>query len=96
MEATPKQQSSAERKKFDEVSLIYVPLFIGGKHRGASMGPAAMKVAAVRMHGMLDESERLAASLPEELMEVITPVQQMLEQVCQKSVRALTPQNSVF
>lgn len=45
MEATPKQQSSAERKKFDEVSLIYVPLFIGGKHRGASMGPAAMKVA---------------------------------------------------
>ena len=25
---------------------------------------AAMKVAAVRMHGMLDESERLAASLP--------------------------------
>ena len=57
---------------------------------------AAMKVAAVRMHGMLDESERLAASLPEELMEVITPVQQMLEQVCQKSVRALTPQNSVL
>jgi hypothetical protein len=38
----------------------------------------------------------LAASLPEELVAVITPVQQMLEQVCQRSVRALTPQNSVF
>ena len=57
---------------------------------------AAMRVAAVRMHGMLDESERLAASLPEDLLEVITPVQQMLEQVCRRSVRALTPQNSVF
>lgn len=33
------------RKKVDEVTLIYVPLFIGGKHRGASMGPAAVKVA---------------------------------------------------
>ena len=57
---------------------------------------AAMKVAAVRMHGMLDESARLAASLPEELVEVITPVHQMLEQVCQRSVRALKPQNSAF
>lgn len=57
---------------------------------------AAMKVAAVRMNGMLDESGRLAASLPEELVKVITPVQQMLEQVCQRSVRALTTQNSVF
>jgi len=27
------------------VSLIYVPLFLGGSHRGASMGPAAMRVA---------------------------------------------------
>ena len=45
MEAKPKQQYSDERKKIDEVSLIYVPLFIGGKHRGAIMGPSAMKVA---------------------------------------------------
>ena len=27
------------------VSLIYVPLFLGGSHRGASMGPAVMRVA---------------------------------------------------
>ena len=60
------------------------------------MESSAMKAVAVRMRGMLDESERLAASLPDELMEVIIPVQQMLEQVCQKSVRALAPQNCVL
>ena len=59
-------------------------------------GSAAIKVAAVRMHGMLDESDRLAASLPEELVKVVTPVRQMLEQVCQRSVGALAQQNSVF
>ena len=37
--------NAPELKKIDEVTLIYVPVFIGGKHRGASMGPAAMKVA---------------------------------------------------
>lgn len=34
-------------KRIDSVSLIYVPLHLGGAHRGASMGPAAMKVAEV-------------------------------------------------
>lgn len=47
-EATPRPSASNGLKKFDEVSLIYVPLFIGGKHRGASLGPAAMKVAELR------------------------------------------------
>lgn len=28
-----------------EVTLIYVPIFIGGQHKGASMGPAALKVS---------------------------------------------------
>ena len=28
-----------------EVTLIYVPIFIGGRHKGASMGPAALRVA---------------------------------------------------
>jgi arginase len=30
------------------VTLIYVPLHLGGSHRGVSMGPAAMKVAEVQ------------------------------------------------
>src|SRR5205085_638178 len=29
------------------VTLIYVPLHLGGSHRGVSMGPAAMRVAEV-------------------------------------------------
>jgi len=33
------------RKKIDSVTLIYVPLHLGGSHRGVSMGPAAMRVA---------------------------------------------------
>lgn len=52
---------------------------------------SAMHTAAKRMHAMLGESEQLAASLPAELVEVIAPVQQMLQQVCQKSATALTP-----
>ncbi|MCA9804154.1 MAG: arginase [Cyanobacteria bacterium HKST-UBA02] len=32
-------------KRTDSVSLIYIPLHLGGAHRGVSMGPAAMKVA---------------------------------------------------
>jgi arginase len=37
-------QAPAERK-IAEVTLIYVPIFIGGRHRGAGMGPAAVRVA---------------------------------------------------
>jgi arginase len=32
-------------KAIDTVTLIYVPLHLGGSHRGVSMGPAAMRVA---------------------------------------------------
>ncbi len=86
----------------DEKRIIFDGWYASGSSeqlaqwREAIMESAAIKVAIVRMQGMLDESKRLAASLPDELMEVITPVQQMLEQVCQKSVRALAPQNCVF
>jgi arginase len=31
-----------------QVTLIYVPLYLGGSHRGAALGPAAMKVADLR------------------------------------------------
>lgn len=40
-----KRGKTAEIKKIKEVTLIYVPIFIGGRHRGAGMGPAALKVA---------------------------------------------------
>ena len=38
-------QGHSPRKKIDSVTLIYVPLHLGGSHRGVSMGPAAMRVA---------------------------------------------------
>ncbi len=37
--------ASQAPKRLNEVTLIYVPIFIGGRHRGAGMGPAAVKVA---------------------------------------------------
>ena len=46
--STHKQVSPAttgQGRRGRPVSLIYVPLFLGGSHRGASMGPAAMRVA---------------------------------------------------
>lgn len=42
-QAAPAKAKSARKGR--PVSLIYVPLFLGGSHRGASMGPAAMRVA---------------------------------------------------
>jgi arginase len=36
-----------ERKVIKSVTLIYVPLHLGGSHRGVSMGPAAVQVAEV-------------------------------------------------
>ena len=60
-----------------------------GRWQKQLMGSSAINVAVAKMNGMLDQSERLAAALPEELVEVITPVQQMLLHVCQKSVGAL-------
>ncbi|MBX9670627.1 MAG: arginase [Candidatus Obscuribacterales bacterium] len=54
--------ASPGRKKIDSVTLIYVPLHLGGSHRGVSMGPAAMRVAE------LPESiERLGFKIAEEV-----------------------------
>ena len=41
------------------------------------------------MNEMLDEASRLAESLPAELAAVIKPIQQLLQQVCLKSVASL-------
>ena len=52
---------------------------------------SAMHVAAQKMLKMLRESEELAAAQPAELVEVIKPVQQMLQQICEKPAAALAP-----
>lgn len=39
------KKSDQPPKRSQGVALIYVPIFIGGRHRGAGMGPAAVKVA---------------------------------------------------
>jgi geranylgeranyl pyrophosphate synthase len=62
--------------------------------REAILESSAIKVAAVKMYGMLDESERLAATLPPELRDVIQPVWQMLQQVCQRSASQLSQNGS--
>jgi arginase len=46
---TGKQRQESKRK-IDSVTLIYVPIYFGGRHRGTSMGPAAMRVAELTEH----------------------------------------------
>ncbi len=41
------RQEQPQEKKVRAVTLIYVPLHLGGSHKGVSMGPAAMRVAEV-------------------------------------------------
>ncbi len=41
----PNEKTAALTRRSKVVTLIYVPLHLGGPHRGTSMGPAAMKVA---------------------------------------------------
>lgn len=48
----PKSRSQTEflhlpYRDIDSVTIIYVPIYFGGRHRGVSMGPAAMRVAEV-------------------------------------------------
>ena len=59
------------------------------RNGGRDNGIGSYKSCHCQDTGMLDESERLAASLPDELMEVIMPVQQLLEQVCQSQSELL-------
>jgi arginase len=48
------KRTKGKQPKIDSVTLIYVPMYLGGCHRGASMGPAAMRVAelAENLEGM--------------------------------------------
>ena len=45
----------------------------------------AMNIAAIRMQELIDDSERLAEKLPTELVQIVIPIQQMLQHECQKS-----------
>lgn len=56
------REKTASKKKLRSVSLIYVPLHLGGAHRGVSMGPAAMKVAEVA-----EKIEKLGLNVAEEI-----------------------------
>src|SRR5688572_21525182 len=46
--AMTRQRSTNRSRLLKPVTLIYVPLHLGGSHRGVSMGPAAMRVAEVQ------------------------------------------------
>lgn len=56
------REKTGSKKKLRSVSLIYVPLHLGGAHRGVSMGPAAMKVAEVA-----EKIEKLGLNVAEEI-----------------------------
>ena len=60
--SVPKRENTASKKKLRTVSLIYVPLHLGGPHRGVSMGPAAMKVAETA-----EKIEKLGLKVAEEI-----------------------------
>ena len=49
----------------------------------------AMKVSALRMQELINDSELLVERLPSELVEVIIPIQNMLQYECQKSIEVL-------
>lgn len=44
---SPQSHKTPERRVMKSVTLIYVPLHLGGSHRGVSMGPAAMQVTEI-------------------------------------------------
>jgi geranylgeranyl pyrophosphate synthase len=54
----------------------------------------AMKIAALRMQELINDSERLAEELPSVLVEVIIPIQKMLQYECQKSIEIITSQQT--
>ena len=49
----------------------------------------ALGEAATRMNAMMTRAEDFSKTLPSELTAVITPIQQLLQQVCVKSVASL-------
>ena len=56
---------------------------------------SAMITATLRMQELINDSKRLAEKLPTELVEVIIPVQNILQHECQKSIEIVTPKQRV-
>ena len=52
---------------------------------------SAMETAAFRMQELINDSKLFAEKLPTELVEVIIPVQNILQNECQKSIEILRP-----
>ncbi len=64
--STVEEEIEQHPHKTGQVTLIYVPVFIGGRHRGAGMGPAALKVAELRKHiEKLDYTVAAEIDIPE-------------------------------
>jgi arginase len=64
----PKAEMLGSRKLENAVTLIYVPLHLGGSHRGVSMGPAAMRVAE-----LAQRIERFGFRVDSEIEIIIAP-----------------------
>jgi arginase len=69
-ENRPTQSAPAKvqnRTRLDSVTLIYVPIYFGGRHRGTSMGPAALQCAelAERLRAMgMNVAEEVDIAVP--------------------------------
>ena len=84
------------REALDDVSKVrFDNWYVSGSHdnymqwQDKIIVSPAMKVAADRMQDLIDDSERLAENLPTELVEIIIPIQQMLQHECQISTGIL-------
>src|SRR5271166_4838159 len=61
-EAQAGEKRKPSRKRATQVTLIYVPIYFGGPHKGVSMGPAAMRVA-----DLAERIQRLGLTIAEEI-----------------------------
>jgi geranylgeranyl pyrophosphate synthase len=84
------------RESLDEVSKVrFDNWYVSGTQdnymqwQNKIISSSAMSMAAVRMQDLIDDSERLAGKLPAELVEIIIPIQQMLQHECQVSIGML-------
>ncbi|MBX9688719.1 MAG: arginase [Candidatus Obscuribacterales bacterium] len=78
--ANEAEMEAAAAKKIREVTLIYVPIFIGGRHRGAGMGPAALRVAELP-----EQIEKLGFTVINEIEISQPPAACWYEEVTKKS-----------
>lgn len=61
------EEDMSPKHKINSVTLIYVPIYCGGKHRGASIGPAAVRAANIK-----EKIESLGLTIAK-IVEIDTP-----------------------